>query len=80
MTKYKYVLIFANGETSDSYEEYGDDDFEGTFSSYDVAEEAAWYAISCYHQGAEILNLKGDEDEEYDENEDVEYEIIEIDV
>ena len=80
MTKYKYVLTFANGEISDSYEEYGDDDFQGTFSSYGAAEEAALYAISSCHQGAEILNLKGDEDEEYDENEDIEYEIVEIDV
>ncbi len=80
MTKYKYVLTFENGETIDSYEEHGDDDFEGTFSSYDAAVDAALYAISCCHTGAEILNMKGDEDEEYDESEDITYEIIEIDV
>lgn len=38
MAKYKYILTFADGEKLDSLEEYGDDNFEGTFSSYSAAE------------------------------------------
>ena len=56
MAKYKYILTFADGEKLDSLEEYGDDNFEGTFSSYSAAEEAALDAVSCERQGAEILN------------------------
>ena len=68
MPKYKYILTYSNGEQLDSLEEYGDDNFEGTFSSEDDAVDAALYAISCSHLGAEILNLTGDQDEDYDED------------
>ena len=78
MPKYKYVLTYEDGTQLDSLEEYGDDLFEGTFSSESAAEDAALYAISCSHLGAEILNLTGDQDEDYDEDEDIEYEIIEL--
>lgn len=78
MAKYKYVLTFENGEKLDSFEEYGDDNFEGTFGSYDAAEEAALYAISCTKQGAEILHMSNPGDYDYDENEEISYEIEEI--
>lgn len=78
MPKYKYILTYSNGEQLDSLEEYGDDNFEGTFSSEDDAVDAALYAISCSHLGAEILNLTGDQDEDYDEDEDIDYEIVQI--
>lgn len=78
MAKYKYILTYPSGETFDSFEEYGDDDFEGTFSSEEAAEEAALYAIGCYHTGGEILNMSNPGDYEYDENEDVEFEVVEI--
>lgn len=73
MSKYKYVLYYADGTILDSYEEYGDDNFEGTFESYSDAEDAAIYAISCTQEGMEKLNMIGDEDYEDDE---IEYEII----
>lgn len=80
MAKYKYVLTFQNGEKLDSLEEYGDDNFEGTFSSYEDAEEAAIYAVSCDKQGAEILHMSNPGDYDYDEEsyESPEYEIIEV--
>ena len=79
MGKYKYILKYENGETYDSYEEYGDDDFQGTFKTYEAAEEAALYAISCTKQGSEILNMSNPGDYDYDENEEITYEIEEID-
>lgn len=81
MAKYKYILTFQNGEKLDSLEEYGDDNFEGTFSSYSAAEEAALYAVSCTKEGAEILHMSNPGDYNYDEEsfESPKYEIIEID-
>lgn len=78
MSKYKYILTFENGDKLDSLEEYGDDNFEGTFSSYSDAEEAALYAISCTRQGSEILHMSnpGDYDDESDQE--IDYEIVEI--
>lgn len=78
MAKYKYVLTFENGKKLDSFEEYGDDNFEGTFGTHDAAEEAALYAIICTKQGAEILHMSNPGDYGYDENEEISYEIEEI--
>lgn len=80
MAKYKYVLKYSDGDTFDSYEEYGDDDFEGTFSSYDDATDAALYAVGCSRQGAETLHMSNPGDYEYDEEnyEDPEYEVVQI--
>lgn len=80
MIKYYYVVHFDDGDYN-SYEEYGDDNFEGTFSSYEDAVEAALYCISCTKEGQEILHLSnpGDYDEpDYDE--DIDYDIEELEV
>ena len=69
MKKYKYILRFKNGDILDSIEEYGDNIFSGLFSSYEDAEEAALYAISCYRQGAETLNMCNPGEYDYDEKE-----------
>lgn len=76
----KYVLKYSDGDTFDSYEEYGDDDFEGTFSSYDDAIDAALDAVGSSRQGAETLHMSNPGDYEYDEEnyEDPEYEVIQI--
>jgi len=81
MAKYKYILTYTDGEKLDSLEEYGDDNFNGIFSSYDAAEEAALYAVSCTRLGAEILHMSNPGDYDYDEEnfESPEYEIVEID-
>ena len=57
MTKYYYIIHYSDGETENSFEEHGDDNFEGTFSSYEDAKDAAEYGISCFFQGGEILHL-----------------------
>lgn len=80
MTKYYYIIHFSDGDYN-SYEEYGDDNFEGTFSSYSDAEDAALYCISCSKEGQEVLHLSnpGDYDEpDYDE--DIDYDIEELEV
>lgn len=80
MAKYKYVLKFSDGEELDSLEEYGDDNFQGTFSSYSDAAEEALYACGCARQGAEILHMSNPGDYDYDDEtwESPEYEIVEI--
>lgn len=77
MVKYKYILTFSDGRKFDSLEEYSD---EGIFNAYNVAEEAALYAIGCMRQGVEILNMSNPGDYDYDEEnfESPEYEIVEI--
>ena len=65
MAKYKDILTFSNGEKLDSLEEYGDDNFEATFSSYSVAEETALYAVSCTRKGAEVLHMSNPENYDY---------------
>ena len=81
MTKYYYIIHYSDGETENSFEEHGDDNFEGTFSSYEDAKDAAEYGISCFFQGGEILHLSnpGDYDAP-DENEEIWYEIQELEV
>ena len=81
MSKYKYVLTFENGEIFDSLEEYGDDEFQGTFKSYNDAEEAALYACSCSRCGAEILHMSNPGDYDFDDEtwKSPGYEVIEID-
>ena len=75
MGLFKYVLTFPNGDILDSQEE--DDE---TFSSYEDAEDAALYAISCSKTGAEILHMSNPGDyDEYGEDDEFEYEIEEID-
>ena len=70
MGKYKYILTYDNGEVFDSMEEYGDDDYEGTFATRAEAKRAALYAVKCYHEGGEILNMNNPGDYPYDEDDD----------
>ena len=74
MTKYKYILYFSDGGTFDSSDE-GE-----LFDSYDAAVDAALEAIGGYRLGGEILHLSnpGDYDAP-DENENIDYEIEEVD-
>ena len=66
MVKYKFLIFCQGEEIFDSYNEYGDDDFEGTFRSADAARDAASYYISCAGTGGEIMKLMGDQDVIYD--------------
>lgn len=80
MSKYKYVLTYEDGRTLDSVEEYGDySPDESTFDTYGEAEEAALYAVGCSKQGAEILHMSNPGDYDYNEDEEIDIDIIEID-
>ena len=66
MTKYKIVI---DGEEEDE-----------VFNTYEEAEEYALYLESCYHTGGEILEMSNPGDYPYDPDDELEYEIIEIEV
>ena len=68
-TKYKIIMIYSDGT-----EEEEDDLFDDQAS----AEEYAQYLCGCYHQGGEILNMSNPGDYPLDEDDDVDYEIVEI--
>lgn len=63
----KYKIIFE-GEEEDE-----------VFDSYEEAEEYALYLVSCYHTGEEILEMSNPGDYPYDQDDEPEYEIVEID-
>ena len=68
-TKYKIIMVYSDGT-----EEEEDDLFDDQAS----AEEYAQYLCSCYHQGGEILNMSNPGDYPLDEDDDVDYEIVEV--
>lgn len=67
---FKYKLTFSDGETQES---------EGAFDTEAEAEEYALEAISEYHTGGEILNMSNPGDYPLVEDDDVDFEVIEID-
>ena len=73
MARYKYILYFGNGDQLDS-ESHGE-----VFNSYEDAQDAALKAIGNYRLGGEMLNLSNPGDYEYDEDENIDYDIVEID-
>ncbi len=62
-----YKVIF-DGEEQDAL-----------FETENDAEEYALYLCSCADLGSEILHMSNPGDYDYDENEDHEYEIVEVD-
>lgn len=70
MTKYKIILNYPDGT---------DEEQDEVFDTEEEAVEYAGYLCGCYHEGAEILNMSNSGDYPLDEDEDdIEYEIIEI--
>lgn len=69
MTKYKVIMIYSNGDR---------DEQDELFSSEWEAEQHALYLIGCHREGGEIMKLSNFSEFEVDE-EDPDYEIIEID-
>lgn len=65
MAKYKVII---DGEEQDEI-----------FYSESEAEEHASYLASCARQGAEDLHMSNPGDYEYDEDDDVEWEVVEVD-
>lgn len=76
MTKYYVEIEFEDGGTivEDNRGEY--------YDSEEEAMEAAYYAVSCARQGAEIFHMSNPGDNSYDERDydDCEYSIVEIEV
>lgn len=70
MTKYKVVMIYSNGER-DEQDEVFDSEWE--------AEQYALDLVGAYSVGGEVLKLSNFSEFEIDD-EDPEYEIIEIDI
>ena len=75
MTKYKFILTIDYERIMDSYEDEGK-----VYETYDDAEDAALYYISCYHTGGEILELSNPGDYPYDETIEPDYEIVEVEL
>ena len=69
-TKYKVVMNYSDGTSEE------DDEI---FDTESAAEEYGIYFCSCYHQGGEILNLSNPGDYPLDEDDDVDFEVIEVD-
>ena len=72
MTKYKVVMIYRNGSVREEDDEL--------FDTYDEADDAGLYYCSCYKTGGEILHLSNPGDYPYSEDEDVGFEVIEVEV
>lgn len=70
MSKYKIVMKYSDGTNEE------DDDI---FDSEEAAEEYANYLIGCSQVRAETLNLSNPGDYSFDDYEDIDFEIIEID-
>ena len=64
MSKYKVVF---DGDTLDEI-----------FDSFEEAEDAALYELSCWHAGGEVLELSNPGDYDYDPDDEPEFEIIEV--
>ena len=63
----KYRVVFE-GEAEDEL-----------YNSYEEAEEAVLYLCICSKQGAEILHMSNPGDYDYDDNEEYNFEIEEVD-
>lgn len=67
---FKIKLMYSDGNT---------EELDGVFDTEDEAEEYALEAISEYHSGGETLNMSNPGDYPLDKEDDVDYEVIEID-
>lgn len=70
MPKYKIVMKYSDGTNVE------EDDI---FDTEEDAEEYANYLVGCSRDGAETLNLSNPGDYPLDDDEDIDFEIIEID-
>ena len=70
MTKYQVKFIYSNGEEETE---------ENIYETEDEAREAGDYGCSCYHEGGEILHMHNPGDYPLNEDDDIDYEIIEVD-
>lgn len=66
---FKVVMCYSDGTREE------DDEI---FDTESAAEEYGGYLCGCYHEGAEILNLSNPGDYPLDDDDDVDFEIIEV--
>ena len=70
MAKFKVIMNYSDGTSAVEDE------------IFDTEAEAAEYGLDCcsnYHLGAEILHLSNPGDNPLDEDDDVDFEVIEVD-
>lgn len=67
---FKVKLIFSDGDI---------EELDGVFDAEEDAEEYALESVSEYKLGGEILNMSNPGDYPFDEEDDVDFEVIEID-
>lgn len=70
MPKYKIVMQYPDGTNEEE---------DSIFDTKEDAEEYAHYLVGCSQEGAEILNLSNPGDYPLDDDEDPDFEIVEID-
>lgn len=69
MAKFKVVMIYSDGSREE------DDEICETEAE---AQEHGCYLCSCHNQGAETLHLSNPGDYPFDEVDDVDFEVIEV--
>lgn len=68
--KYKVVMHYSDGT---------DEEEDELYDSEEQAEEAGNYSCSCYREGREILNLSNPGDYPLDDDDDCDFDVIEVD-
>ncbi|RHH13301.1 hypothetical protein [Bifidobacterium pseudocatenulatum] len=68
--KYKVVIHYSDGTEEEE---------DKLYDSKEQAEEAGSYGCSCYRMGREILNLSNPGDYPLNEDDDCDFEVIEVD-
>lgn len=66
---YRVVMKYSDGTREEDDE---------VFENESEAEEYGLYLVSCYREGAEILNMSNPGDYPLDEDDDADYEVIEV--
>lgn len=69
-TKFKVIMHFSDGT---------EEELDEIFDDRASAEEYGMYSVGCYFEGTEILNMSNPGDYPLDENDDVDFEVVEID-
>ena len=72
MARYKLIFIYPDGSED---EDYNDD---AIFDTIEEAQEYGLYMIGCYQTGGEIMEMSNPGDYPYDEEDKLDFRIIEI--
>ena len=69
-TKYKVLMVYSDGSSEEQDEIFDDES---------SAEEYGQYCCGCCRQGREILHMSNPGDYPLNEDDDIDYEVIEVD-